>query len=142
MARHPQLLHPVNIIVEPLDRSSQIEDENLREEIQIIGRSERITIPAQMEYRDKDDFATQKEMYDARGMVVLVAGYFTVRTLDAQLRGWSPKLGDKILETGVGSTFPQQLNGVIVRVEPRAHYPGLGATLLKCFFSDRKPSHG
>lgn len=138
----PRLLHPVAVTIEPLSNDGQLEDENLREEIQIVGRSEQIVISAQMEYRDKDDYASAREMFDARGLVIQVSGYFLVRTLDAQLQSWTPQIGDRLVETGTGSSFPQQLDCVVTKIEPRAHYPGLGATLLKCFFGDRKPSHG
>lgn len=139
---HPQLLHPVPVTIEPISPETQIEDENLREEIQIIERAAQIIIPAQMEYRDKDDFATANEALDARGKIVKIMGYFVVRTLDAQLQGWTPRLGDRLVEVATGTQFPQQVDSEIVRIEPRAHYSGLGATLLKCFFSHRKPSHG
>ncbi len=139
---HPKLLHPVAVTVEPLSNVGQIEDENLREEIQIVGRSVQIVINAQMEYRDKDDYASAREMFDSRGLIVQTSGYFLIRVLDAQLQSWTPQIGDRLVETGTGSNFPQQMDCVVVKIEPRAHYPNLGPTLLKCFFADRKPSHG
>jgi len=138
----PRLLHPLWCVIEPLDASSQIEDENMREEIQIVGRSPRISIPAQLEYRDKGRNAIASESFDARGLVSHEGGYFLVRVLDTQLRGWTPSIGDRLVEIGTGTTFPQQMNSIVFKISPRAHYPGLGATLLKCHFMDRAPSHG
>ena len=139
---HPNLRHPVWVTVAPLSNASQLEDENMREEIQIVGRSTQFNIPGQMEYRDKDDYASAREYYDPRGLVVKVMGYVLVRTLDVQLRSWTPQIGDRILATGVGTSFEQTLDSVVTKIEPRAHYPNLGATMQKCFFGNRKPEHG
>lgn len=137
----PNLLHPIAITIQPLDKASTIYDPDTREEIQIVGRKEEIVIAAQIEYRDSVSHALGQAEYDEKGIHFSEAGYVLIRHIDAESLLYSPAIGDRIVEIGTFTNRPQKTTAYIHRMKPTMHYQNFGATATKLFFADRKPSH-
>lgn len=131
----PNLHHPVPIIAEPLDRGATFYDENMREEIQIVGYSAQVNMVAQVEYREFASFGLTAQK-DRAGLMENEAGYLLVRTIDLAEKSWTPKQYDRIVSIAGG-----EVDVFITRIKPTAHYHG-APTLYKLYFEDRKPARG
>lgn len=138
----PRLRHPIGILVEPIDKDSTLYDEFAREEIQIVGRANQIEIPAQIKYRDANSEGLGVGRKSESGWKESEQGYVLVRYIDASSKGWKPKLADRIVQIGSNTINKQDVDVQIVRLKPVGHYPGLGATMVKCFFTDEYPDNG
>lgn len=138
--RRPRLLHPLTVVIEPLDTASTYYDENTREQIQIIGRAPEIEIQAQVEYRDFVQHGQADATYDRGGFMGEERGYILIRYIDAAKLSYTPKLGDKIAMIGKGSDTPQPSAAFVHRLKPTIHIPRYGKTAVKLYFADRKPA--
>lgn len=125
----PNLLHPVDVVLELISRSTTVYDVDAREPIQTASRVAPITCPAQMAWTGR-----QLEANDG-GPSESVDGYALFRTTDLAARSITLQHNDRII-TVAGIVYDLY----IVRLIPMGHYPGLGATLLKAWFRDRLPA--
>ena len=134
------LIHPISIRVQPISRPTTSVDQRAREEVQIIDRLPAFTIPAQVEYRE---FATHGKLahFTRGGLQEGELGYVALRTVDVQAASWVPAIGDRFTELGIDTLAPRTLKVYVVRIKPFAHYPVVGYLGIKCYFSDREPSH-
>ena len=140
MSRQPRLLHPLTVVIEPLDVGSTLYDENAREQIQIVGRKLAVEISAQVEYRDFVQHGQAEARYDAGGYMGEEKGYILVRYIDAKAKSYEPRAGDKITMIGKGSITPQPMTTFVHRIKPTIHKRRLGKTAVKLYFADRKPA--
>lgn len=127
----PNLIHPIDVKIEQIDKASTFYDDDAREEIQIVGRNPTITLKGQVKW----DFEVSLKPGKA-GASEDASGYVLFRFLDLDDAGIEIKRGDRFVEFG-----GRPANVYVVRTQPTATYDDVnGATLLKAFFSDREPS--
>lgn len=136
----PKLIHPLNIVIKPLDTSTTIYDANAREAIQIVKRKVTITIAGQVEYRDFTQHAQSDARYEKQGFVGEERGYILIRYIDAAQLGYVPAIGDEITMIGLDTLTPQSTIAFVHRLKPCMHYPRFGKTAVKLYFADRKPA--
>lgn len=128
----PNLVHPVDVVIARKDASATIFDPDAREPVREVARLADLTIKAQVSYSP-----TRAPEYERIGPNEKVTGYLLFRKTDLTSKGYTPKRGDRIA-TIQGA--PADL--WLVQTFPAGHYPGLGPTLLRAFFGDRRPSAG
>ena len=91
----PNLLNPVNVIVEKADKSGVGQDHLRREPVNRIVRTVRFTIEAQVSWYDQVDMVP-----GAAGTVDNDSGYIMVRTMDREKLGETIARGDRIIKIG------------------------------------------
>lgn len=128
----PNLIHPVSVVIERRNLVDTIYDEDAREPVRQATRTAEITINAQILW----DYHSDPKSEDA-GLDLGESGYILVRMVDLQAASVSLGFGDRITKIG---TLGVEL--YITRTRPMAHYGPTGATLLRCYFADRDPTHG
>jgi hypothetical protein len=126
----PNLIHPVDIILEQRDLAATIYDEDTREPIRQVERKAQVTVSGQVLWDYHDDPKST-----GTGLIMEERGYFMVRTSDMSAASIEIKHGDRVLSMGGVA-----VSLYITRTRPMGHYPGLGATLLRCYFIDRDPA--
>jgi len=128
----PNLLHPVPVTIEPIDRASTSFDEDAGEPIQAATRAAAVTVPGQVRWTSRNELRMQ-----LGGPVENADGYVTFRFVDLRAAGVTDlKINDRITRTG--STVVEVY---ITKLEPFAHHPDQGGpTLLKAWFKDRSPA--
>ena len=134
--RPPRLLHPVPVEIETLDRQQTIVDDDYREEVQTVASAPRVTVPGQVKWGFHD-----RATISALGPDANADGYVVFRREDLRSAGIGDlKQGDRF--RGFGSAENRiDVNVFVEKVQPFAHYGGLGgATLVRAFFRDRSPS--
>jgi len=128
----PNLLHPVNVVVEPGAPATTRFDEDAREPVRTMERMSPISLLAQVEWA----IASPKAF--AAGPVQGAAGYILVRKVDIDAIPYSPRRGDKI--TTIGN---QTTDLYVSHVAPTGHYTDAGGTTLyRIWFEDRRPASG
>lgn len=131
MAYQVRLLFPVDVEIEPVDKASTHYDDSAREPVLQVARAAAVTIPAQVEWteRNRPNPTRAGVQNKSRGYLVLLT-----RTLPPY--SYEPKRGDKIV------TIPNR-PGIyfVTSVTPHAHRNGVPQT-LHLEFSDRSPTQG
>lgn len=131
----PNLLHPTIITIRPAARTAVDQDNAYREPVQTIGYGDAFTIMGQVELR-----IGGIEIRNARvGYHVDETGYVLLRRRDMEAAGYEPGIGDMITETSGGTMSGVPLLVFVTRLVHCAHYPLLGWTLARIYFSGRKP---
>lgn len=127
----PNLIHPVNVTILPLNESATVYDRDAREPVGQVAVSATVTIKAQVAWRVPMD-----PKWEAMGPVEDVRGYLLFRYLDLTAAGYSPKLGDMITKIGHVDTLV-----FMTQLQDAGHYPDQnGATMRMAYFGDRRPS--
>lgn len=113
-----RLLFPVDITIEPIDKTGTDYDPITREPILQVARAATVTIPAQAAPIETDRLETTDE-----GPTLMSSGYFVILVDDCIARSYTPRDGDKITTSG----------GLAVRyfvtsVTPHAHKFGRNQT--------------
>ncbi len=127
----PRLLHPVKIVIEQLDESNTIYDEDTREPIKQSTRVLRDPIDGQVAWEIKDNVVLTEG-----GTRLDAKGYILFRYIDLNRENIILAKQDKIIKIGW-----QEVNLYIVAFKPAGHYTDQGgATMVKAYFSDRAPS--
>jgi hypothetical protein len=128
----PNLLHPVNITIERLNRGGTAFDEDVGEPIQSAARHTSATCPGQVKWLSAKDLAMPRG-----GPVEHADGYVLFRYVDLRERGITElAINDRF--TALGSTTREVY---ITKLEPQGHYPDQeGPTLVKAWFRDRSPA--
>jgi len=132
----PNLIHPIPVEVEPLQRSQSIVDDDFREPIQSAVRSPRTTVLAQIKWG-----ADEKLRVEAGGAAEGAEGYVLFRRLDLRAAGLDEvHTNDRIVSIGVGAN-KTNVDLYVVHVQQMGHYPDQGgASLVRAWFKDRQPS--
>jgi hypothetical protein len=151
----PNLIHPVKIVLEIIDRDDSVFDPYAREPVGQVVREgespesgEQITIKAQISYY----FSSARKdapRWERAGVVEESIGYVSMRYKDmvrAGLLTLTPagdfdvfrlKRGDRIVKLG-----KEIVDFYIAGFKPFAHYPGkLMQTMLEADFTDRHPGY-
>lgn len=128
----PNLIHPVPVELEQIDKGSTVYDDEAREPVQTISRSEKKTLKAQVLWGGHEEATSTKA-----GLQEGERGYVLFRQKDLNKAGvTSIETGDKFVKLGLISTLV-----FVTRQVPMGHYPSAGGhTLLKVFFADRAPA--
>ena len=130
MASYPRLLHPVPVLLEQIDTSTTLYDEDAREPIQQAAHKTVVELSGQVKYG-----SSKEQSYELGGIRENERGYVLFRTVDLEAKSVTLQLNDRI--TKIGNVTH---DSYIVRLEPAMHYPAHGNTGLKAYFSDRAPS--
>lgn len=130
MSKYPDLLHPVTIELEQIDRAATRYDDDAREPIQQAARATVVELPGQVKYGSSKD-----ESYHAGGRREGERGYVLFRQRDLDSASVTLAVDDRIKKVG-----NVDHDSYITRLEPTGHYPAYGNTLVKAHFADRQPS--
>lgn len=128
----PNLIHPIDIVIKPIDRASTTYDRQAREPVRTVKRAAAdVLIEAQVSYR-----GTMNPRLIPEGIAEQVAGYLLFRVFDLTEAGYAPNIGDRITAIGLRTTSLFVLQNVDL-----GHYGDQnGASLVRVFFEDRRPS--
>jgi len=127
----PNLLHPVPIEIEQINRSGTIQDDDYREPIQQVSRNARVTIPGQVKWNSDERLNPTKAGAEDESQ-----GYVLFRYTDLNRLGVTLQQGNRIVKMGT-----VDVDVYIIQLRPEAHYPDLGGPgTVKAFFRDRFPS--
>lgn len=127
----PQLIHPLRITIQPIDKATTTYDADAREPVREAKKKTPITLWAQNRVRRLAEPELQ-----AIGVVEDVRGWLTARKRDVDALSYVPKRGDLISQIG---HRPTQV--YVVWWEDMAHYTDQnGAALIRLYYSERRPS--
>lgn len=149
----PNLLHPVPIVFELVDRDSTVYDKYAREPVgQAIRQGEsprtgdRVTVPGQY----SEYFASAKHeypVYQRDGVESVTESYVALRYVDLQRRGlvdfvdgkWTNlriRRGDRVIQIG-----REEVDLYVQGFKIFAHYPNPKGTMIQVNLMDRTPTH-
>ena len=151
--RKPKLIHPVNVVIEQLDRTNTVFDTSAREPVRQVTRKgsmartgNQTTIKAQVSFY----FAGGRlnyAMYGRRGVDEKTDGYIAILFTELIKKGLATKdadgvvthsllRGDRVVRFG-----NRAVDLYITSFEDFAFYPGMNQTILQASFQDRHPTH-
>lgn len=126
----PDLVHPIPIEIEQIDKDSTFYDDDAREAIRDAARPEVKKLSAQVSWSVKDDPAPEK-----MGISEETRGYLLFKKKDLSGESVTINRGDKISKIGHDT-----VELYVLGLTPAGHYPDQGgATLLQAYFGDRNP---
>lgn len=127
----PNLIHPVDVKIEQIDKPSTFYDEDAREPIQQAARTTVVILKGQVRWTGQFD----KESTDA-GIKENESGYVLFRTTDLSAQSITLQVNDRVAQIG-----GRDMDSYLTRLEWLGHYPEVnGPTLVKAYFADRQPS--
>lgn len=127
----PNLIHPVNIIVDRLDVSSTVMDDDFREPVSQGARIASVTVPGQVRWGKAEGLKGQPA-----GPSYEYSGYVTFRKTDLDALSFMIKEGDRLKNLGSTAT-----DVYVVGLQWLGHYPDqAGPSLLRAYFHDRRPA--
>ncbi len=148
----PRLIHPISVVIQPIDRTDTVYDPYAREPVgQVVregestGTGSEVTVKAQISYYSasaKQDYPMPQNY----GMEEKTMGYIACRYKDLVAGGLVEesgglytkvkiKRGDRITQIG-----KESVNYYITGYKPFGHYPRQKQTLIQINFEDRHPS--
>lgn len=128
----PRLIHPVDVTILRVDKSSTAYDRDAREPLRSVARVEVRTV-AQVGYKSIRDPA-----YQPQGIAVDAKGHLLFRVVDLDEVDYEPSEGDKITQIGI-----RAVELYVTACSDLGHYGDQGgATLVRAYFSDRTPASG
>ena len=132
----PNLLHPVPVDVQQVNRSATVVDPDFREEMENVAYGAVVTLPGQIKWYSDEELRRMNY-----GSEHGSAGYILFRVLDLKNKGIaSIREGDKFVAYGTGAGR-YEVNVFVTKIEPQGHYQDRGGpTLLKAYFADRNPA--
>lgn len=122
----PNLIHPIDVTIEQINRAATVYDEDAREPIQAAARSAAVVLPGQPNWN-----AGKRLEPTAEGPVDKAQGYMLFRQVDLAAAGIALQINDRLRAQG------REL--YIVRLQPMGHYDGV-SKLLRAWFADREPA--
>lgn len=131
----PNLIHPVPIEIQQIDRAQTIVDEDFDEEMESVARETTVTVPGQVRWR-----AFKRATFGEAGVEERADGYITMRPVDLRAVGIAQlQVNDKIVGIGSGDN-KMVVNLFVVSQEPMGHYSDIaGPGLIRVYFKDRNP---
>jgi hypothetical protein len=127
----PNLIHPVDCIVQRIDKATTFYDHDAREPVQHAARSTSVTLPGQVSW-----MAGLGQRMREIGQSIEADGYVLFRRADLVAAGFELAVNDRI--TQMGNVTKEVY---IIRLDPSGHYPDQGGyTLMRAWFRDRLPS--
>lgn len=122
----PNLIHPIPVEIEQIDKENTFYDESAREPVKTVARKQKITLSAQVSWGEKDEPSPDKA-----GVIETSRGYLLFSLAELSQKGITLQRGDRITKIGAMS-----LDLEIMSTQPAGHYPDQGGpTLLQAFFS-------
>jgi len=126
----PDLIHPIPVEINQIDKDSTEWDDNAREAVRTIARPAVIKLSAQVSWSIKDDPNPEK-----MGISEEARGYLLFLRKDLLNRSITISRGDKISKIGHDT-----VELYVLGLTPAGHYPDQGgASLLQAYFGDRNP---
>ena len=126
----PNLLHPVLVKIEQIDKTNTVYDSKAREPIQQANRKVFVTIPGQVNWVRTESIQAQKG-----GIRETAQGYILFRKVDLDALNVVLDYGDRILKIG-----HLDVELYVSDQEWQGHYADQnGGSLLRAYFQDRKP---
>lgn len=131
----PNLIHPVPVEIQQIDRAQTVVDEDFGEEVENVARSATVTVPGQIRWR-----AFKRASFSARGLEEKADGYITFRPIDLRAQGITQlQAGDRIVGIGSGAN-KMTVTLFVVNTEPLGHYSDIaGPGLVRAYFKSRHP---
>lgn len=127
----PNLIHPVPIKIQSLDRSNTLYDDDMREPVQQAVRGSTVTVDGQVRWTNDQAGVSRR-----RGTEESSDGYVLFRYIDLTAKSVTLKREDRFIKLGTIDT-----DVYVTKVEPLGHYPDQsGPTLIKAYFADAQPS--
>ena len=127
----PNLLHPVPIEIEQINRSGTIQDDDYREPVQKVTRNSKVVVPGQVKWYEDERLNPTKSGAESESQ-----GYVLFRYVDLNRLGVTLQMGNRIVKMGT-----IEVDVYVTALRPEAHYPDLGGPgTVKAFFRDRFPS--
>ena len=128
---YPNLIHPLDVDIEQISRSTSYYDEDAREAIQQVFRGSKVTVKGQPRIR-----SFQRLDVERGGSRHEVSGYVLFRKRDLDSANITLQINDKI--TKIGNLTVEVF---IERLEAMGHLDSFGGhTLMKAWITDRIPS--
>lgn len=130
----PNLVHPVPVTMEPIDRVSTPMNRRAREPVQAAARAAAVIVIGQL----SASLRIKAQRNSRLGRVEGEEGYVLFRVFDLNAKGVDLQEGDRVTKIGI-----YELNVYVHRVEPVGNYPDQsGPSLLKAFLRDRAEAKG
>lgn len=127
---YPNLLHPIDISIQVLNRSATVMDPDLREPVQNEARAATVVCPGQVAWG-----TDQKLDARAEGPKEGSDGYVLFRMSDLAARSITIKRDDRFTKLGT-----VDVDVYVVRLQYQGHYSwSNGPTMVKAFFKDLQP---
>lgn len=134
---NPNLIHPIDVTVQRLNRSELVMDADAREPMHGARSvaADTVTVKAQISWGTRGQ--PQSEM---GGVEEKSDGHITCRWSDlVLLTGGAFKRGDRVTQLGTGARAIA-VDLYITKNIPMGHWPDQGgSTLVRFYFQDRKP---
>lgn len=137
MAKYPRLIHPVPIKIAAVDKAATVYDRDMREQISSVRYGPTKSVPAQVEYAKglTGNAGSKMQVPTPGGSDLQSEGYLLFLRRQLEAAGIDPSPGDLISEIdGVAAKL------YVTMVRRRGHFPQFGWTLLRVYFTDRKPT--
>jgi len=126
----PDLVHPIPVEIEQIDKGSTEWDGDAREAIRTVARTAVKKLNAQISWSVKDDPNPEK-----MGISEETRGYLLFKKKDLSGESVTINRGDKISKIGYDI-----VELYVTGLTPVGHYPDQGgASLLIAYFGDRNP---
>jgi hypothetical protein len=122
------LIKPATLVVEAIEKAESPYDEDYREPI---GDPKRTTYKIKAQ---RWNVHRQIPAFSAIGVDEQVRCWFTIRQIDAEKLGWTPRRGDRCVKYG---RFDIEL--YIINTEPMGHWEK-GSTIMRLYCTDRRPA--
>ena len=129
----PNLIHPVPVFIERIDKAATTFDPDSQEPLQQASRKTEVRVVGQVKWASEKNLAQQ-----AGGARAEADGYVLFRNVDLIVSGtpFEIQIGDRFTKIGTLKT-----NVYVTRIRPTIHYTDQdGHTAIKAFFKDRSPS--
>ena len=130
-----RLIHPVSIIVQPLDKAASVWDSSAREPVARLRRAAPVTIDAQIHWARRD-----VTMPGPTGGVVQSACYLVFLLSDIEAATWTPAHGDKVTSID-GAAHELYLLGPGQQRGQYRRRTGTRHQIIRIYFTDRKQRH-
>lgn len=135
MSPIPNLLHKSLIIIRQQNRGDTEYDDDAREAIQVVKKSNEVRVQGQVSYKGAGRGDLNLE-FSETGRSKKGKGYILFRFVDLRALGIELAENDQIIKMG-----HREVDLWIERLQPEGHYEDQdGATLLKAHLTDRKPA--
>lgn len=127
----PRLLHPVEVVIEPIDVAATVYRPNAREPIKTVARKTTVSVSAQVQWN-------KNRAPDAirAGIAETASGYFIFLKSDLSDASYVPRHGDRVITI---ADTPQPISLYLKDQEPCGHYDG-EYWMLRVDFVDKAPA--
>lgn len=133
----PNLLNPIKVKIEKVDKTGAIQDHIRREPVNRVARADSFEISAQVAWESRlisENMPQATQFGTDNGEI----GYIVVRTIDLAALSRTVVRGDKIIKMG-----KRDVLFYVTDVNPHAHYADQGDFTLECIqFADRPSTIG